>query len=108
MTASGDARHEAVAKQHLRQKRAIKRGDAVIASPKHRSSDEDSADDDSLVARATYTIKEFCHAHRLSEAMYYKLRAAGLGPREMRALKKVTISIEAAAEWRRQREAATA
>lgn len=51
-----------------------------------------------------FTIKEFCEAHRLSEAMYYKIRAAGLGPREMRAMRKITISIEAAEDWRRERE----
>lgn len=54
--------------------------------------------------RAAFTIKEFCKAHRLSEAMYFKLRKAGLGPREMRAMRKVTISLEAAEEWRRARE----
>ncbi|WP_441260719.1 hypothetical protein AB7008_41660 [Bradyrhizobium sp. 521_C7_N1_3] len=54
--------------------------------------------------RAAFTIKEFCEAHRLSEAMYYKIRAAGLGPREMRAMRKITISIEAAKDWRRERE----
>jgi hypothetical protein len=56
------------------------------------------------VPRAAFTIKEFCAAHRISEAMYFKLRAAGLGPREMRALRKVTISLEAATDWRRERE----
>jgi hypothetical protein len=56
------------------------------------------------VPREAYTIPEFCKAHRISESMYFKLRAAGLGPREMRALRKVTISVEAAAEWRRARE----
>jgi hypothetical protein len=54
--------------------------------------------------RAAFTIKEFCEAHRLSEAMYFKLRAAGFGPREMRTGRKVTISMEAAKEWRRARE----
>ncbi|WP_247316276.1 hypothetical protein [Bradyrhizobium sp. 141] len=54
--------------------------------------------------RAAYSISEFCEAHRICEAFYYKLRAAGLGPREMRILGKVTISIEAALEWRRARE----
>jgi len=58
------------------------------------------------VLRAAYSIPEFCEAHRICEAFYYKLRAAGLGPREMRTLRKVTISIEAAAEWRRARETA--
>jgi hypothetical protein len=54
--------------------------------------------------RAAFTIKEFCEAHRLSEAMYYKIRTAGLGPREMRTFRKITISIEAAEQWRRERE----
>lgn len=56
------------------------------------------------VPREAYTIPEFCKAHRLSESMYYKLRNAGLGPREMRAMRKVTISVEAAQDWRRARE----
>jgi hypothetical protein len=58
------------------------------------------------VPRAAYSIPEFCEAHRICEAFYYKLRAAGLGPREMRALRKVIISVEAAADWRRERETA--
>ncbi|MGX9429725.1 MULTISPECIES: hypothetical protein [Bradyrhizobium] len=58
------------------------------------------------VPRGAYTIPEFCEAHRISQSMYFKLRSAGLGPREMRALRKVTISIEAAEEWRRARETA--
>ncbi|MCK1343893.1 hypothetical protein IVB52_10195 [Bradyrhizobium sp. CW11] len=56
------------------------------------------------VPRAAFTIKEFCEAHRLSEAMYYKLRNAGLGPREMRAGRRVTVSLEAAIDGRRSRE----
>jgi hypothetical protein len=56
------------------------------------------------ISPEAYTIPEFCRAHRLSESMYYKIRAAGLGPREMRALSKVTISVEAASDWRRERE----
>lgn len=56
------------------------------------------------VQRAAYNIREFCEAHRISESMYYKLRDHGLGPREARALTKVIITQEAAADWRRQRE----
>jgi hypothetical protein len=56
------------------------------------------------VPRMAYTIAEFCAAHRISEAMYFKLRNAGVGPRELRALGKVTITVEAAADWRRARE----
>ncbi|QHP74374.1 hypothetical protein EI171_35695 [Bradyrhizobium sp. LCT2] len=58
--------------------------------------------------RAAFTIKEFCEAHRISPAMYFKLRNAGLGPREMRAFRRVTISIEAATDWRRARESVAA
>ena len=56
---------------------------------------------------AAYTIPEFCEAHRISESMYYKIRADGLGPREARALSKVIITKEAAADWRRARETPT-
>jgi hypothetical protein len=58
------------------------------------------------VPRASYTVSEFCVAHRISESFYYKIRLLGLGPRERRTLGKVTISFEAAAEWRNmEREA---
>jgi hypothetical protein len=30
------------------------------------------------VPRAAYTIPEFCITHRMSERMYYKIRAEGL------------------------------
>ena len=29
---------------------------------------------------AVFTIAEFCGAHRISQSMYFKLRALGLGP----------------------------
>jgi len=53
-----------------------------------------------------YKIDEFCGAHRISRAHYFNLKKAGLGPREMRAGARVIISAEAAADWRREREAA--
>ena len=52
------------------------------------------------VPPAVYSISEFCEAHHISQAFYYKIRAAGLGPREHRVLDKVTVTLEAAAEWR--------
>ena len=55
-----------------------------------------------------FSIPEFCAAHRISESMYYKIRAAGQGPREARALSKVIITKEAAADWRRDRTATEA
>lgn len=56
--------------------------------------------------QAAYTILEFCHSHRLSRAKLYQLWDQGAGPRIMRIGAKVLISAEAAAQWRRDREAA--
>ena len=53
-----------------------------------------------------FTVTEFCEAHQISQPYYYQLRLKGLGPREMRLGRKVLISHEAAADWRRQREVA--
>ena len=58
--------------------------------------------------RAAFTIAEFCEAHRISRSALYKMWAAGTGPRIMRAGSKVLISIEAAGDWRREREAEAA
>ena len=56
--------------------------------------------------RDAYRIPEFCSRHGISPAMYFKLAAAGEGPRVMRVGKRVLISRETSAEWRRSREAA--
>lgn len=78
---------------------------AKNTASKVRKADDQASDRiEARVPRAAFTIKEFCEAHRLSEAMYYKLRNAGLGPREMRAGRRVTVSLEAAIDWRRSRE----
>jgi hypothetical protein len=53
------------------------------------------------------SIKQFCEAHNLSEAMFHKIRNAGQGPRLMHVGSRVLISLEAAAEWRKAREAET-
>jgi hypothetical protein len=52
------------------------------------------------------SITGFCRAHGISESMYFKIRAQGLGPREMIVGTRKLISQEAAAEWRAAREAA--
>jgi hypothetical protein len=51
-----------------------------------------------------YNVDEFCKAHRISRAMYYKLNDQGLAPRVMRVGTRALISKEAAADWRRERE----
>jgi hypothetical protein len=57
---------------------------------------------------AAYTVAEFCRSHRLSRSKLYQLWAAGIGPRVLRVGVKVLITAEAAAEWRRERERASA
>jgi hypothetical protein len=55
-----------------------------------------------------YSIDEFCARHGpISRSYYYKLKENGLGPREIKIGTRVLISREAAAAWRREREAAT-
>jgi hypothetical protein len=58
--------------------------------------------------RAAFTVAEFCAAHRMSRSSLYNFWRSGTGPRYMRNGKKVLITIEAAADWRREREAASA
>jgi hypothetical protein len=53
-----------------------------------------------------YSIPEFCKAHRISQAFFYELKRAGLGPNEMVLGRRRIISGEAAADWRRARAAA--
>jgi hypothetical protein len=53
-----------------------------------------------------FSIKTFCAAHHISEAMFFKMREMGIGPREMRVGVRVLITFEAAADWRAEREAA--
>jgi hypothetical protein len=55
-------------------------------------------------ARAAYTIPEFCESHRLSRGKLYQLWAAGTGPRFINVGVKKIITLEAAADWRRQME----
>jgi hypothetical protein len=54
--------------------------------------------------RDAYSIDEFCRRHNISHGTYYNLKNRGLGPREARAMSRVIITKEAAADWRRERE----
>jgi len=53
------------------------------------------------------SVQRFCAAHGISKAFFYKLRAEGRGPTEMKVGTRTLISVEAAADWRAEREAAT-
>jgi hypothetical protein len=55
-----------------------------------------------------FTITQFCAVHQISESMYFKEKAAGRGPDEMHVGSRRLISFEAAARWRREREASSA
>jgi hypothetical protein len=52
----------------------------------------------------SYTIDEFCLVERMTPPTYYKLKALGLGPREMRSGTLVRISHQARLDWQRARE----
>lgn len=69
-----------------------------------RGQEQGHADND----RHAFSIEEFCKGHGISRATYFTERRRGHGPREMRVGKRVLISREAAAAWRRERENATA
>jgi hypothetical protein len=50
-----------------------------------------------------YSVPTFCARHNISTGTYYNLRRRGLGPHESRVSdRRVIITKEAAAEWRRR------
>lgn len=55
-----------------------------------------------------FTVPEFCRVHNLSTSGYYELKKEGLTPKEIRLGRKVIITTEAAANWRRKMEDLTA
>ena len=54
------------------------------------------------------SIREFCALHGISDDMFYKMKRDGWGPATMKVGSRTLISVEAAAEWRREREEAAA
>jgi predicted DNA-binding transcriptional regulator AlpA len=52
------------------------------------------------------SLDEFCSRHGISRSSFYLLKKAGEAPRLMQVGNRVLISREAAADWRREREAA--
>ena len=57
------------------------------------------------VPPACYSVRDFCIAHSISEDMFFKMQRQGLTPKTMKVGARTLISMEAAAEWRRQCEA---
>ena len=55
--------------------------------------------------KGAYSVAEFCESHGgITRQFFYKLQTQGKAPRIMRVGSRVLISVEAAAEWRRQME----
>ena len=55
----------------------------------------------------SYTIAEFCAAEHITAPTFYKLKRAGLGPKEMRHGAAIRISHRARLEWQEAREKPT-
>jgi hypothetical protein len=55
---------------------------------------------------AAFTVDEFCAAHRICRTRLYALWGEGRGPRFMKNGARRLISVEAAADWRREMETA--
>jgi hypothetical protein len=60
----------------------------------------------SVAPQSAFTVAEFCRRNSISKSMFYKMCAAGLGPRLMEVGAHSRISAEAEAAWKIAREAA--
>jgi len=49
--------------------------------------------------KLTLSVKEFCDLVPMSERMYYKMKSAGQGPREMRLGRHIRITRRAVEDW---------
>jgi hypothetical protein len=82
---------------------SIQQGGTTMARSEVIGSESSPADPSEN--RDAYSISEFCRRHGISHGTYYNLKSLGLGPREGRAMKRVLISRESAASWRKKIEA---
>jgi predicted DNA-binding transcriptional regulator AlpA len=55
-----------------------------------------------------FSVDEFCKRHSISRSQFYVSLKDGTGPRTMKVGTRTLISKEAAADWRRKRELASA
>jgi len=55
-----------------------------------------------------FSVVEFCKRHSISRSGFYLSLKNGTGPRTMKVGTRTLISREACADWRRQREIASA
>ena len=60
------------------------------------------------MSKSCYTVNEFCAEHGgISRVLFYKLLKEGNGPRLMKVGRRTMVTAEAAADWRKQMEAAS-
>jgi hypothetical protein len=57
--------------------------------------------------KLAFSVPKFCAIHGICFGTYWNLKKRGEQPREMLVGRRVLISVEAAKEWRKEREAAT-
>jgi hypothetical protein len=82
---------------------------AAGAGPQCHPSKRPADPTDSAVSEYDcFTIPAFCQRNCISLAFYYKLKLQKKTPREIRLGNRRLISREAAEQWRREREAASA
>jgi predicted DNA-binding transcriptional regulator AlpA len=54
--------------------------------------------------QAAYSVTQFCAAHGIARTTLYELFRQKRGPRTMKVGRRVLISAEAAADWRKRME----
>jgi hypothetical protein len=57
--------------------------------------------------RSAFTISEFCARNGFSRGFYYKMKKAGIGPRELVINDLIRITVEAELAWKAERQTAT-
>ncbi len=55
-----------------------------------------------MTHQLAFSVREFCEAHSLSRALFYKLLSQGKGPRLSKVGSRTLITAEDAADWRRR------
>lgn len=54
--------------------------------------------------KIVYSVQEFCDAHQVGRNLFYKMLAAGIGPKILKLGRRTLITHEAAACWRQKME----
>jgi hypothetical protein len=81
--------------------------ETAVAMPCSTKSKKAEATAELPVQPMALSIRAFARAHGISCDTYYRMQRQGLGPATMKVGSRTLISVEAAAAWRREREADT-